>query len=232
MASGEPDFTKRMKLYDAFGHTDKLLTYEAYPWAWDSDNDRLKVAIEYATGVTFDVSDRWARLLGQVDITRVLGATHSKTNTLFAQLSDGTDVYVGAKTGQLPTALDSGALKIKEQSPITGFATSANQTTIIGHIDTLETLLADVPIASSVSSGENADVDTTAEQVVAASTPCKGVIIQAKASNTGIIYVGDDSNLYLELKKEDNVPIETDDVNNIYVKASVANQGVNFFWWN
>jgi len=60
--------------------------------AYDSVNDRFKVDIEDATGVTFqeDVTDRWARQLGQVDIARVLGAALSHANPFICRLSNGT----------------------------------------------------------------------------------------------------------------------------------------------
>lgn len=45
-------------------------------------------------------------------------------------------------SGGLPAALDSGALKTKEQSPLTGFATSANQTTMITALQLIDDLRA------------------------------------------------------------------------------------------
>jgi hypothetical protein len=42
--------------------------------------------------------------------------------------------------GGLPAALDSGALKVKEQSPLTGFATSANQLTEITALQLIDDL--------------------------------------------------------------------------------------------
>lgn len=39
------------------------------------------------------------------NLAQVNGATFSATNPLFSQLTDGTTVYVGTKTGQLPSAL-------------------------------------------------------------------------------------------------------------------------------
>jgi hypothetical protein len=45
-------------------------------------------------------------------------------------------------TARLPEALDSGALKTKEQSPITGYATQTTLALIAGYVDGIELLLA------------------------------------------------------------------------------------------
>ncbi len=45
-----------------------------------------------------------------VNVAQINGATASATNAMPSQLTDGTAVYVGAKTGQLPTALGQGTM--------------------------------------------------------------------------------------------------------------------------
>ncbi|MBA7605667.1 hypothetical protein ES703_12801 [subsurface metagenome] len=45
-------------------------------------------SIKTSFGVT-DITDRWARLLGQVDLARVLGAALAHVNPLIARLTDG-----------------------------------------------------------------------------------------------------------------------------------------------
>lgn len=59
--------------------------------AYDVANDRFKVDIEDATGVTFtvDLTDDWTRQLGLVDLSRVLGAALSHANPVIARLTDG-----------------------------------------------------------------------------------------------------------------------------------------------
>lgn len=57
---------------------------------------------------------------GTIDLTKLNGITVSVTNAVPTQLSDGSAAYTGAKTGQLPTALDgSGYLKVHEQGTAT-----------------------------------------------------------------------------------------------------------------
>jgi len=61
-----------IEVESAFGRTDYMYVYEVAPWAYDSVNDWIKVAIESA--VDLDISDDWARELGQVDLARYAGA--------------------------------------------------------------------------------------------------------------------------------------------------------------
>lgn len=60
--------------------------------AYNSGTDRFKVDIEAITVGTLDVNvtDKWARQLGLVDVSRVLGAALSVTNPVIARLSNGT----------------------------------------------------------------------------------------------------------------------------------------------
>lgn len=54
-----------------------------------------------------------------MNITQISGAVPSATNPLWLVLSDGAAAYTGAKTGQLPSALDgSGFLKVHEQGTV------------------------------------------------------------------------------------------------------------------
>ena len=175
------DYERGIYLKGAFGRRDYMYSYEVAPWAYDKDNDWLKVSIK--DSIALDVSDDWTRELGQVDIARILGAAPAEDNALPSQLTDGTDFYdsrdrtwnlgdsdvpdlkdrparqLGYVYGHLdqvlrqkattfdlltyddavndllaaglPTSLDTGALKIREQNPLSGFATSAKQDTMI-----------------------------------------------------------------------------------------------------
>src|SRR3972149_3492338 len=103
MGSGAPDHQLKIRIVDAFGYVDKIPVYEVAPiqgryyvtppTLTDTDfaaalldvNGRVRtraIIDEITSGTTFDVSDREARLLGQVDLARVLGAAHSKTNPI------------------------------------------------------------------------------------------------------------------------------------------------------
>ena len=99
----------------------------------------------------------------------------------------------------------------------------------------------DVDVTSSVTStfdhGRNSDVDAAAEQVTSTSIACKfGVTVKAARSNTGVIYVGNsdvtadsaDATDGFELYPGDAVFLPVNNVNLVYVRASVANQAV--YW--
>ena len=118
--------------------------------------------------INVDVTDEWTRQLGLVDLSRVLGAALAHTNPVITRISDGVSAFIDPRQATvqnwptdypdaavltklgagLPAALDSLSLKVKEQNPITGYATSALQTTLNGYVDGIETLLgAGLPVA-------------------------------------------------------------------------------------
>ncbi len=74
---------------------------------------------------------------------------------------------------------------------------------------------------------------TTAGTAVAlaSSTTIKSVIVKAKYSNTGTIYIGDasvSSANGLELEAGDAVSIDIDDLSTVYIDSSVNGEGVNY----
>ncbi len=70
------------------------------------------------------------------------------TETTLALVETAVDGVEGLLNGGLPAALDAGALKIKEQSPITGFATETTLALVETAVDGVETLLAGgLPVA-------------------------------------------------------------------------------------
>jgi len=171
MVHGAPDYHKRIILAEAFGYTDKIPVYEVAPVqgryyatpptltdkdfapALMDENGRLIVkAILDATSPTInvDVTDKWARQLGQVDLARVLGAALAHTNPVIARLTDGSAFYDVAKTGQLPTALDTGALKVREQNPLTSIQVS-NFPADYPDAAVLAKLVAGIPVTNWIS---------------------------------------------------------------------------------
>jgi hypothetical protein len=102
-----PDHTLGIYLLSAFGYTEKLPVYEVAPWtvryqaspadltdgryaaALADIIGRPRVVVDSIVAVTADVSDRWARQLGQIDLARVLGAALSHGNPVIARLTDG-----------------------------------------------------------------------------------------------------------------------------------------------
>lgn len=59
--------------------------------AYDAVNDRFKIDLEAATGFTLPISltNDWARQLGLVDLSRVLGAALSHSNPVISRLTNG-----------------------------------------------------------------------------------------------------------------------------------------------
>lgn len=60
-----------------------------------------------------------------MNIVQIGGATQSATNPLFSELTDGTTAYVGAKTGQFPSALGQ-----QTMAASTGVVIASNQSTL------------------------------------------------------------------------------------------------------
>lgn len=60
--------------------------------AYDAVNDRFKVDVQAMTIGTIDanITDKWARQVGQIDLARVLGSTLAHANPVIARLTSGT----------------------------------------------------------------------------------------------------------------------------------------------
>ena len=78
----------------------------------------------------------------KVDVVTSALPTDAATETTLLLIKSYVDALETLLAGGLPAALDSGALKVKEQSPLTGFATSANQTTMITALQLIDDLRA------------------------------------------------------------------------------------------
>ena len=112
-----------------------------------------------------------------------------------------------------------------------------------GKLDVNATLVAgatidigDVEITGhgTIASGENDTVGTSAE-VLTSSTACKHVDIMANIANTGIIYVGGSgvtSSTGIALYPGDVYSIDIDDLNDVYVVASVNGENVQYTYYN
>ena len=87
---------------------------------------------------------------------------------------------------------------------------------------------------SSIASGENDTVGTSAE-VLTTSTACKHVDIMASVANTGIIYVGGSgvtTATGIALYAGDVYSLDIDDLNDVYVIASVNGEDVQWVYYN
>ncbi len=78
----------------------------------------------------------------QVDVISAALGSGAATETTLALIKGYVDNLETLLSGGLPAALDTGALKTKEQSPLTGFATSANQATMITALQLIDDLRA------------------------------------------------------------------------------------------
>ena len=76
----------------------------------------------------------------------------------------------------------------------------------------------------------------TAEALVAASTPCYQVTIQAKRTNTGRIYVGgvtvpNNDTGGIMLGNEESIMLWVTDLNKIFINSTVNGEGVTYLCW-
>ena len=86
----------------------------------------------------------------------------------------------------------------------------------------------DITTPATIIQGQNVDIDATAERLAPSSVPCQSVCVKALSTNTGIIYVGKDTNVTaingFELGAGESVSFDFDDVTDVWVIASIANQ--------
>tara|TARA_R100000808_G_C2143069_1_gene150822 strand:- start:602 stop:1009 length:408 start_codon:yes stop_codon:yes gene_type:complete len=87
---------------------------------------------------------------------------------------------------------------------------------------------------STIGHGSNTDVGTSAE-VLTSSTACKHVDIMAATANVGIIYVGGSgvtAATGIALYAGDVYSLDIDDLNDVYVVASVNGEDVQWVYYN
>ncbi len=128
-----------------------------------------------------------------------------------------------------------------------GAATAAKQDTMITAlqlIDDLRNALAAVatdqlridlinPFSSTSLGNGHKTVTTAGTQVQLSAQACKAVSLKALAANTGFIYVGDsnvDSSTGYELDAGDVLDLAVDNLNRIWLDASVSGEGISFLW--
>ena len=88
--------------------------------------------------------------------------------------------------------------------------------------------------------GANTDVDTTAEQLDGSTSgldvACKRVDLMASPANSGKIYVGGSDTIGaaaggMQLEAGDFYSIDIDNLNQIWVEASIADQGLKYMYF-
>lgn len=83
---------------------------------------------------------------------------------------------------------------------------------------------------TSVTSGKDT-VTTAGTHEQMANVPCRGVSIKALSTNTGMIYLGPDgvaAATGYQLAAGESIDIAIDNVNRIYIDASVSGEGVTY----
>ena len=112
-----------------------------------------------------------------------------------------------------------------------------NRLDVNAHLAATPTIdIGDVEITghSTIGHGSNTDVGTSAE-VLTSSTACKHVDIMAATANTGIIYVGGSgvtTATGIALYAGDVYSLDIDDLNDVYVLASVNGEDVQWVYYN
>ena len=119
-----------------------------------------------------------------------------------------------------------------EQATVTSNRLDVNATLAAGA--TID--IGDVEITghATIASGENNTVGTSAE-VLTTSTACKHVDIMATVANTGIIYVGGSgvtSATGIALYPGDVYSLDIDNLNDVYVVATVNGENVQYTYYN
>lgn len=154
----------------------------------------------------------------------------------------------------------------------TGASTAANQTTIIGHVDGIETLLGTIDVDTStlagavsgsevqvdivgalptgsntigkvghditgINHGSKTIVTAGTPEVLAGSTACKRVTIQAYDSNTGDVAIGGSSvdvgasGSGIVLRNGDAFELDIDNLADVYIDVAVDGEGVRYTYF-
>jgi hypothetical protein len=263
VGSGLPDHRIGIWLLSAFGYTEKLPVYEVAPCTVRYLETLTALTDKKYAAALADVYGRPRVIIDslpsgwdpssifQVDIAKVLGDTLSKTNPVITRLVDDTDFIVPALSSQLPDALDGGALKIKEQVPLseitvnnfptkfdvgnfpTDYPDAALAALLPPELDTGALKIREqnwpTVLQTPTSIGTLADVTAAASatQLTAPSTPCKTVTVCALSTNTGIVRVGDanvSASRGHELTAGKPVDIVIDNVNRVYVFGNATDK--------
>ena len=91
--------------------------------------------------------------------------------------------------------------------------------------------IVDFGTTSSISNGSKAVTTAGTAVALATSTACQSVLIQAKAANTGVIYVGGStvsSTSGIFLYAGESVEMSVDNLSDVYINSSVNGEGVVF----
>ena len=201
--------------------------------AIDADTDAIKTAVQ----VLDDWDDsNYANVninLAGSDAPTGGGAESGALRVTLANDSTG---VVSVDDGGGALTVDNGGTFAVQSTLQAGSATvgklAANSGVDIGDVDVTSTVQ---PAGfGSIGHGNNTDVGTSAE-VLASSQACKHVDVMAAIANTGIIYVGGSgvtAATGIGLYAGDVYSLDIDNVNDIYVLASVNGEDVQYVYYN
>lgn len=151
----------------------------------------------------------------------------------------------GSGTDYVPLVDADGHLQLDVLSNAlpTGAATSAKQDTVIGHLDGVETTLTTISTNTTPISGIGHGVKTVTtagtDVVLAASTACKRVTVQAQTDNTGLIAVGgtgvdatEATGTGIILYAGDVYEFEIDNLADVFIDSTVNGEGVRYTYFS
>lgn len=194
-----------------------------------------------------DVTDRWARQLGQVDLARVLGVALSTANPVIAGIFDAAgnrmpSMDAAARPGYVDV-IDRWARQLGQVdlARVLGAALTAANPVITGVFDAagnrMPAMDADarrgyVDITPPGSLFQGTRTTTVAAGAIAISAAPqavrRGVLVQADIDNTGRILIGNNVAQPIELEHGNWVSIPCDDVQDVFFNVTVDNERVNW----
>ena len=132
-------------------------------------------------------------------------------------------VKISDDSGNAVAVDTSGASNALKVALVAGASIDIGDVEILGH--------------GEVTQGTNFDVGTSAEYLYGddTSVPCKHVDIMADITNTGIIYVGGSgvtTATGVALYAGDVYSLDIDDLNDVYVVATVNGENVQYTYYN
>ena len=202
--------------------------------AIDADTDAIKTAVQ----VLDDWDDsNYANVninLAGSDAPTGGGAESGEFSVTFANDSTG---VVSVDDGGGALTVDNGGTFAVQSTLQAGSATvgklAANSGVDIGDVDVTSTVQ---PAGfGSIGHGSNTDVSSSTAEVLASSQACKHIDVMAAIANTGIIYVGGSgvtAATGIGLYAGDVYSLDIDNVNDIYVLASVNGEDVQYVYYN
>jgi hypothetical protein len=76
--------------------------------------------------------------------------------------------------------------------------------------------------------GQKTVASTATPEALAASTVSISVLVQAKSANTKSVFIGTNTNQFLELLAGQSVAFDVANLNQVFIKVGVNGEGVNY----